>query len=706
MECSYLTTKTCIIVALAMLGCSSHLYATPNTATLTHPEAGNWQNHGRTYSEQRFSPLEQINRETVAELGLQWSLATGTTRGLEATPLVSDGVMYLSTTWSRVLAVDAVTGKLLWKFDPQVPGAIGRNACCDVVNRGVALWEDKVFVGTLDGRLIALDQKTGRIVWSVQTTDPDKPYTITGAPRVVRGKVIVGNGGAEYGVRGYFGAFDAGTGAALWRFYTVPGSAHGPVEHAELDIARRTWPTNARWETGLGGTVWDAFAYDPELNLLYVGVGNSSLYNRKLRSPGGGDNLFLASILAVNPDNGRLVWHYQTTPAEAWDYTATQHMILAELNIFGEPRKVLMQAPKNGFFYVLDRKTGELISAENYVPVNWASHVDLETGRPVETGRGDWSEEMSFVSPGPFGGHNWHPMAFSPKTGFVYIPTIHMIYPYHPDPDFKYNPSTWNTGEDWDALGASTNGIQLNFCSPTRLTAWHPIEQKQMWQIPFDSMVNAGVLATAGDLIFQGTSDGQLVAYADDSGERLWSQNVGVGIMAPPITFAVDGVQYVSVLAGLGGAQGAIANPLKQANYGQLLTFTLGGKAQPPTAQSIEREVDVPQTALSAEAIRAGGKLFHIHCARCHGLAAAGSGVIPDLRTSSADVHSNWRAIVLDGILEGRGMASFADVLTAEESQQVHAYVIKQAVNSTSWGTQILQKAADAVCIPADWLAF
>ena len=676
----------------------------PTRQRIEQADASQWLSHGRTYSEQRFSPLNKINRESVSRLGLTWFEATGNSRGMEATPLIVDGVMYVSTAWSRVLAFDAATGKPLWRFDPMVPGEAGRDACCDVVNRGVALWGNKVFIGTIDGRLIGINRHTGKQVWSKQTTDPAKPYTITGAPRVVRGKVIIGNGGAEYGVRGYFGAYDAETGEQLWRFYTVPGSADEPVEHPELEIARRTWSEDSTWETGLGGTVWDAFAYDAELNLLYVGVGNSSLYNRKLRSPGGGDNLFLTSILAVNPDSGKLVWHYQTTPAEAWDYTATQHMILADLNIFGESRKVLMQAPKNGFFYVLDRRTGELISAEKYVPANWASHIDLETGRPVETGDGEWGDEAALVTPGVFGGHNWHPMAFSPNTGLVYIPTIHMVYPYRPDPNFKYNPGTWNTGEDWRSIGDEVPDVLPQLCSPTRLTAWNPVDQEQVWQVPFDSVVNAGVLATAGGLVFQGTSDGRLVAYADDTGEALWSQDIGVGIMAPPVTYAIDGVQYISVVAGIGGAQGAIAHKLEQANYGHVFTFALDGDATPPSLALPQRSVRVPETTLSEASIARGSSLYQEHCARCHGLNAAGSGVFPDLRTSAPGIHQAWRSIVLDGVLSGTGMASFSDVLNDQDAQDVHDYVINQAINSTRWSHTLLEAAASVICIPADWI--
>ncbi|MDX1650302.1 MAG: PQQ-binding-like beta-propeller repeat protein, partial [Myxococcota bacterium] len=334
-------------------------------------EPGAWLAHGRTWSEQRYSPLAAIHEGNVGRLRPAWVVPLGTTRGVEATPIVVDGVLYTTLPWSVVLALDAATGRELWRHDPEVPKAFGRHACCDVVNRGVAVYRGRVYVGTIDGRLVALEAATGEPVWEVQTTDRTKPYTITGAPRVAKGLVFIGNGGAEFGVRGYVSAYDADTGDLRWRFYTVPGPPGTPPEHPEMARAAATWPEDAMWEAGLGGTVWDSMAYDPELDLLYVGVGNASVYDRARRSPGGGDNLFLASILALRPDTGRLVWHYQTVPGENWDYTATQQMILADLEIDGRTRKVLMQAPKNGFFYVLDRATGELLSAEPYVSVHW-----------------------------------------------------------------------------------------------------------------------------------------------------------------------------------------------------------------------------------------------------------------------------------------------------------------------------------------------
>lgn len=403
-------------------------------------EPGNWLAHGRTYDESRHSPLDQINVETISDLGLQWYFDTGTDRGLEASPIVVDGIMFTTGSWSVVFAHDARTGELIWEYDPEVPKAWGSNACCDVVNRGAAVWKGRVYVGTIDGRLVALDAATGEEVWDVNTIDRTRPYTITGAPRIVKDKVIIGNGGAEYGVRGYVSAYNADTGEEEWRFYTIPGNPDDGFESPAMEAAAKTW-TGEWWKVGGGGTAWDSFAYDPEMNLLYIGVGNGSPWNQTERSPGGGDNLYLSSIVAVNPDTGEYVWHYQTTPGETWDYTATQHMILTDLEINGENRKVIMQAPKNGFFYVLDRATGEFISAEAYVPITWATHVDPETGRPVETenaryqaenpfstmsdedkiatlkGMTDDEIEGAFQKPSPYGGHNWHPMSYNPDTG-------------------------------------------------------------------------------------------------------------------------------------------------------------------------------------------------------------------------------------------------------------------------------------------------
>ena len=671
-------------------------------------EPANWLAHGRTHDEQRYSPLAQIGPKNIATLGLAWSYATGTRRGLEATPLVADGVLYATGSWSVVFALDASNGRELWRYDPEVPRWKGRHACCDVVNRGVALWGDKVFLGTLDGRLIALDAATGKVVWQTLTVDPGSAYTITGAPRVVKGRVIIGNGGADLGVRGYFGAYSAETGELLWRFYTVPGSADGPHEHPELELAAQTWSPDSAWETGLGGTVWDSFAYDPELDLLYAGVGNSSLYDRSKRSPGGGDNLFLTAILAVRPETGRLVWHYQTTPGEAWDYTATQHMILADLEIGGRLRQVIMQAPKNGFFYVLDRATGELLSAEPYVDVSWASHVDRTTGRPVERAEADWTEHAAYVTPGVVGGHNWHPMAFSPRTGLVYIPSISSAYRYSPDKDYVFLPGTWNTGEDMGALTAEFEDFAdlASFCSPSHITAWDPRRGKAAWRVVHKNAVPGGLLVTASDLLFQGTGSGVFAAYNAHTGERLWSAKTGGGIMAPPISYTVNGEQYIAVLAGMGGVHGGHFMQFEHDNAGQLLAWKIAGQAKMPViARRPRPTIEAPLPRASAAKINRGRDLYGRHCSHCHGIGLTASGLYPDLQRASRQTHTQWNAIVLGGTRQAGGMPSFADLLTAADAQAIRAYAIDRSRAEYDWLTAAGRMLLKHVCIPASLVA-
>src|SRR5579871_5743777 len=416
-----------------------------------HPDV--WLSHGRTYSEQRYSPLKDITTSNVGQLGLAWFADLDVNRGMEASPLVVDGVMYVTSAWSIVYALDAKTGARKWTFDPQVDKERGQKACCDVVNRGVALWKGKVYVGTIDGRLIALDAATGKKIWDVVTVDQAKPYTITGAPRVIKGKVLIGNGGAELGVRGYLTAYDAETGQQAWRFFMTPNPEKKPDGAASdkffADKGNASWGDKGEWvETGGGGTPWDAIVYDPDLDIVYIGTGNGSPWNQKLRDPDGKDNLLLSSILALKPDTGEYVWHYQTTPGESWDYTATQPLILAELKIGDASRKVIMQAPKNGFFYVLDRANGQLISADKFQDnITWATGVDMKTGRPQETPNARYQKpETSLHIPGPLGSHNWHPMAFSPDTGLVYIPAHTLPSIYADMPDFMYRPGFWNTG--------------------------------------------------------------------------------------------------------------------------------------------------------------------------------------------------------------------------------------------------------------------
>ncbi|HEY9219168.1 MAG TPA: PQQ-dependent dehydrogenase, methanol/ethanol family, partial [Phenylobacterium sp.] len=419
--------------------------------------SGEWLNYGKGYSEQRFSPLKQIDADSLGRLGLAWFADFDTDRGQEATPLMVDGVLYTSTAWSKVYAFDARTGAAKWSYDPKVDGAKGFDACCDVVNRGVAVWKGRVYVGALDGRLIALDAVTGKPVWEVQTTDTGRPYTITGAPRVVKGKVLIGNGGAEYGVRGYVSAYDADTGKLAWRFYTTPNPEGKPDGAASDKVmaktAAATWYGQGWKDSGGGGTVWDAMAYDPKLDLLYVGVGNGSPWNHGKRSDGKGDNLFVSSILALRPDTGEYVWHYQTTPGDSWDYTATQHIMLADVAIDGRKRRVVMQAPKNGFFYVLDAGSGKLLSAEKYVPVNWAEKVDLATGRPVERSGIRYQDKASMHVTGPLGGHNWQPMAYAPGEGLVFIPAIVLPGAYQSDPKYSFLLGAWNTAQGGGGAG-------------------------------------------------------------------------------------------------------------------------------------------------------------------------------------------------------------------------------------------------------------
>ena len=646
-----------------------------------------WLLHGRTYAEERHSPLDQINTSNVDQIGLSWSFETGTNRGHETTPIVKDGVMFITAPWSVVHALDAKTGDLLWTHDPQVERAWANNACCDVVNRGVALYENSIFFGTIDGRLISLDKDTGNENWSILTIDKSRPYTITGAPRIVKGNVIIGNGGGEFGVRGYVTAYDVDSGDELWRFYTVPGNPNEPFESPEMEIAAKTWSGGKWWEYGGGGTVWDSMAYDPALDTLYIGTGNGSPWNRYVRSPGGGDNLYLSSIVALDPDTGDYKWHYQTTPGDSWDYTATQHMILADLEINGQMRKVIMQAPKNGFFYVIDRTNGELISAENYVPINWATHVDMETGRPVENPANNYFDTPALTTPGPLGGHNWQPMAFNPDTGLVYIPAQEMLFVYSHDKDFEYNPKTWNTGQQIEMTYLPKNPDELAMVDKATfgyLLAWDPVAQKEVWREQYQRPWSGGLLSTAGDLVLQGTSDGRFIAFNAASGEILWSVDTGQGIIAPPITYMIDEEQYIAIQVGYGGAY-ALAGAFPSANKnpaqnGRMLVFKLGGEEMSPPVQSIAKvNPVVPSMTTDALTIARGEYEYHEHCQFCHGAGVIGGGVIPDLRYLDEVGHKTFLGVILGGMHSEKGMASFKDVLSLEQANQIQAYIISQA---------------------------
>jgi PQQ-dependent dehydrogenase (methanol/ethanol family) len=652
--------------------------------------------HGNDDAEQRFSRLSAINEQNVSELGLAWSYDMGTYRGLEATPIVVDGRLYVTGNWGVVHALDAASGKRVWLFNPQVPGLWGRYGCCDVVNRGVAVWDNKVFVASFDGRLFALNSDDGKVLWEVDTIDAQPPYTITGAPRVVDGKVLIGNGGADYGVRGYISAYDAISGDLVWRFYTVPGDPSLPFEQPELQMAAETWAGGEWWKAGGGGTVWDSMAYDAENSLLYFGVGNGSPWPRAIRSPGGGDNLFLSSIVAVRPDTGEYVWHYQTTPGDSWDYTATQHMVLADLTIENEVRKVLMQAPKNGFFYVLDRITGELLSAEKYVAVNWASHVDVSTGRPVNVNT--YGTEPSVVLPSPAGGHNWQPMSYNPESGLVYIPTRDLagLFALSQECDasgkLSRQPGWWNIGMDWQTYTDIAESIHPGDIPVSHgiLKAWDPVTHQVAWEFEHSNVWNGGVLATAGKLVFQGAGDGIFRAHQADNGKVLWSANVMTGMVAAPITYSIDGEQFVAVLAGWGGT--AIAGgdartsaAAKYGNNGRLLVFKLGGASQLPELpirdQTIEA-IEIPP--LVEQKVKAGARIFMQYCSLCHGSSAISSGVIPDLRRMSSEVRKQFVPIVLEGQREVLGMPNFSNLLSEEDVKMVYQYILYRTQESTS----------------------
>ncbi len=647
-------------------------------------DLGNWLAHGRTFSEQRYSPLSQINESNVARLGLAWSYKLDVDRGTEASPLIDNGIMFTTGAFSIVYALDARSGKLLWKYDPGVPRNYASKACCDAVNRGVALWEGRAYVGTLDGYLVALDASSGKVVWRIDTLiSRSRSYTITGAPRIANGRIVIGNGGAEFGVRGYVSSYDARTGQLAWRFFTVPGDPSKPFESEAMRMAAKTWTGDRWWVYGGGGTVWDSMAYDPNLKLLYIGVGNGSPWNRNYRSPGGGDNLFLSSIVALKADTGEYVWHYQTTPGDSWDFTATQHLILADLTIRGQTRQVILQAPKNGFFYVLDRRTGELLSAQKYVQANWATHVDMKTGRPVEDPAvTDFSREAKLTWPSPYGGHNWQPMAFHPGTGLVYIPAQEMPFVMASDPHFKVTES-FNTGTVAAAIPEDRASVEgLLAMTGGKLLAWDPVNQREVWRADQSHPFNGGILATGGNLVFQGTADGLLVAYSADKGEPLWQVKTQTGVIAPPVTFTVDGEQYLSVMAGWGGALGLIGGEIARAagvqSISRVLTFRIGGKATLPPLPVEASWPDPPPLTASPEVVNAGRALYHQKCIFCHGAGAVGGGVIADLRRLDAQKHATFDRTVRGGIPQ-KGMPGFADSLSANDVLAIQAYLIKRA---------------------------
>lgn len=671
------------IIILASGGCARSRVTVVDDATLRAADAdsASWITYGHTYSEQRFSSLKQVDEQTVSKLGLAWSFDLATLRGLEATPLVQDGVLYTSSAWSLVYAFDAQTGRLLWQYDPQVPKDHSKFVCCDVVNRGVALYRGRVYVGTLDGRLIALDAKTGTVVWDVQTTPKDGPFAITGAPRIANGRVIIGNAGAEYAVRGYVSAYDADTGNLVWRSYTVPGDPSKPFESEAMRKAAATW-SGEWWKAGGGGTAWDTIVYDPETGFVFFGTGNGSPWYDQLR--GKGDNLYVASIVALRADTGEQVWAYQTTPGDNWDYDATQPLMLATLTIEGQQRRVLMQANKNGFFYELDPKTGQLISAKPYAEINWATGID-SNGRPIENAAVRELKDATIVKPSSAGAHNWHPLSFNPVTGLVYMGVLDATSLQAVTANWKINMHDQTTGLDRGYVGP-VRKQWLTLKPSGKLLAWDPAAQREAWHVDLPDPGSGGTLSTAGNLVFQGRADGKLQAYRATDGKLLWEFDTGIGIMAPPMTYQTDGRQYIAVLAGWGGPEvlGNRATGKGKVAPGKLLSFSLGGTATLPPYQHVVQPVPMPtfQLAASKPEIEKGRVLYATFCARCHGAEVASSGLVPDLRYAAAGIHEKFEEIVRGGALREVGMPSFSEDLTSAQVRLIHAYVLDRARES------------------------
>lgn len=660
-----------LCAVLAVAGCNKGVDA----KRLEAAAAGEWLSYGRTYDEQRYSPLTQVDRESVKRLGVAWWTEFDTDRGQEATPLIADGVLYTTTTWSKVFAFDAKTGKKLWSYDPQVPGEKGFDACCDVVNRGVALWGGRVYVGTLDGRLVALDAKTGKVDWSVQTTDPKLPYTITGAPRAVKGKIIIGNGGAEYPVRGYLSAYDAETGKMAWRFHMTPNPTGAPDNAASdkvmKDFAYATWSDGAWKEGGGGATPWDAISYDVKSDLLFIGTGNAGPWNGKIRTGGKGDNLFAASIVALKPDTGEYAWHYQTTPRDDWDFDAVQHLLVADLPIGGETKRVVMQANKNGFFYVLEAATGKLLAADAFVKTTWATKVDLATGRPVEAPGARYEGATQQQTPGALGGHNWQPMAYSPTEKLVYIPAQTLYMDYADPKEFKFIPGAWNLG-----LGPTT--LSPTAPQPTpfgQLIAWDPVKKAPRWKVDFPEPWRSGVLATAGGIVFHAAGH-NFVAFDAATGKTLWTYDVGAGAIAPASTYEIDGEQYVALMVGFGGAGGM--GGIEPRRKGRLLVFKLDGKTVPTPFPA---PVQLPPLDLSTATPSAGDPvkglaLAQQFCVTCHNA----GGYLPVLARSPSILDpTGFNAIVIEGARKPHGMAPFRRFFNEASAEDLRAYLLQEA---------------------------
>ncbi|MEX2366748.1 MAG: PQQ-dependent dehydrogenase, methanol/ethanol family [Pseudohongiellaceae bacterium] len=641
--------------------------------------AGQWSSYGRDYSEQRYSPLDQINADTISELGLAWYGDLAERGGsYETTPLIANGRIYISAPWSKVYALDAKTGTQLWKYDPQVPGEWAVNLCCGIVNRGVALWEDKVIWGTLDGRLIAVDAQNGELVWDVQATDREKQQSITGAPRVANGRIFMGMAGSEFHQRGYLAAYDADNGEELWRWWAVPGNPELGFEQPELEWAAETW-NGDWWETGGGGTPWDAITYDPVTDLVYVGTGNGAPWPAEVRSPGGGDNLFTASIVALDAATGEYRWHYQTTPEDSWDFDNTQQLVTADLLIDGQEKHVVMQAPKNGVFYVIEAATGEVLSADLFVPTaNWMTGFD-ENYRPILNPEANYglTDRGFHVVPSAGGAHSWHPMAFNPDTGLMYVPTNYSSFPLVAEAGARMGNQllSINVGRSPEDPAPELEG------AGSYLLAWDPVRRQPAWEQRLGGS-RAGVLTTAGNLVFQGTADETFSAFRADTGEQVWTTDTQAGIVGGAASYEIDGEQYIAVVAGQNRRGSSYWAP----NHARLLVYKPGGDATLPEPLTfVPPELNPPENFGDAELLAQGETHYNEHCASCHGNNGRVSSLFPDLRYAAAlNSPELFEAIVIDGVLQNNGMVSFSESLNPDEAETIRAYVVSLANEAMS----------------------
>jgi quinohemoprotein ethanol dehydrogenase len=662
-----------------------------DNALANETQTANWLAYGRTHNERRFSPSDQINTSNVADLKVDWFLDLPRDVGLVSTPLVIDGTLYFTGTMNVIRAVDAITGELLWEFDPQVAKEIkGKRRTGWKHNRGISFYAGKLFAATWDGRLFALDAETGKEIWMVRTFDIDRALYITGAPKAFKGKVLIGNGGTESGpTRGWVTAYDAETGEEAWKFHIVPGNPADGFENAAMEMAAKTW-TGEWWKHGGGGNAWHGFTYDAEFNAVYIGTGNGSPWNRKIRSPEGGDNLFLCSIVALDADTGEYLWHYQTTPGESWDYNSNMDIVLADLQVDDKPIKAILHAPKNGFFYVINRETGKLVSAEPFTETTWASHIDIETGRPVEVPGARYEVDAAYITPNAYGAHSWQSMSYSPQSGLAYIPSQHYASNYS---DLGFDIDGFQMEEFVGGFGVNPLPAEQPREYPASLIAWDPLKQEAAWEIPQQSGPNGGTLTTAGNLLFQGRADGRFLAYDARTGKELWNFNAGLGMTAAPITYELNGRQYVSILVGWGGGAAGIGSLFASDefsarhlgwDYGKhmrrLVTFSLEGKADMPDLPPpyFAKPIEAPDFEIDPALAQQGAMEFGA-CMACHGLDALASGMAPDLRASPIALNTeSFAAVVRDGSLVARGMPGTPGITNAQLDALQH-YIRQRA---------------------------